>query len=296
MKKQKLGKTGLIATQLGFGAMEIRGGKTWGGREVTEEQVENIINAVLDAGINFIDTSPDYGLSEDFIGKYISNRRDEFYLATKCGCHMVDKGDVVETSHIWQPKQLEENIESSLRRMKVDYVDVWQLHNPTVEDFEKGNLLETMQKIKDSGKVRFIGVSSTSPNIEKFISLNVFDTFQIPYSAMNRGHEDAISLAAKAGGGTIIRGGVAQGEPGKSGVSTEEMWGNWNKANLDGLLEPGQSRTDFMLRFTISHPDMHTTIVGTLNPEHLAENLRAMEKGSLSNEIYTETKNRLDKI
>ena len=97
-------------------------------------------------------------------------------------------------------------------------------------------------------------------------------------------------------GGTIIRGGVAQGEPGKSGVSTEEMWGNWNKANLDGLLEPGQSRTDFMLRFTISHPDMHTTIVGTLNPEHLEENLRGIKAGSLPADTYAEAKRHLDEV
>ena len=296
MKKQKLGKTGLMVTQLGFGTMEIRGSKAWNGREVTEEQAENILNTALDSGINFIDTAPDYGLSEDSIGKYISNRRDEFYLATKCGCHPIDKGDTIETPHVWQGKQLEENIELSLKHMKVDYVDVWQLHNPAVEDFEKGNLLETMRKIKDSGKVRFISISSTHPHIEKFISLNVFDTFQIPYSALQREHEDVISLAAKAGSGIIIRGGVARGEPGKSGASNEQMWENWDKAGLDELLKPGQSRTEFMLRFTISHPDMHTTIVGTLNPEHLAENLRAIEKGPLSDEIYTEAKNRLDKI
>ncbi len=292
MQKRVLGRTGLEVTQLGFGAMEIRGSKTWSGREVTEKKAETILNAVLDSGINFIDTAPDYGMSEDFIGKYISHRRDEFYLATKCGCNPTDK----DKPHVWEGQQLEQNIETSLQRMKVDYVDVWQLHNPTVDEFEKGSLLETMQKVKDSGKVRSISISSTHPYIEKFIQLGVFDTFQIPYSALQREHEEAISKAAQAGAGTIIRGGVAKGEPGRSGMPNEKTWGNWDKARLNELLQEGQSRTDFMLRFTLSHPDMHTTIVGTLNPEHLAENLKTAEAGPLPADIYVEAKLRLDEI
>ena len=68
------GRTNLQVTRLGYGAMEIRGPRIWNGRPVTEQQAETILNAVLDAGINFIDTSNDYGRSEEFIGKYISHR------------------------------------------------------------------------------------------------------------------------------------------------------------------------------------------------------------------------------
>ena len=296
MQKQVLGRTGLEVTKLAFGAMEIRGDKAWG-RAVTEKQAEAILNAVLDSGINFIDTSPDYGMSEEFIGKFISRRRDDFYLATKCGCNpkFSMKADREKVSqHIWEGWQLEDNIERSLRRMEVDYVDVWQLHNPTVEEFESGHLVETMQKVKDSGKVRSISISSTHPHIEKFIQQGVFDSFQIPYSALQREHEEAISKAAQGGAGIIIRGGVARGEPGPSGTPNEETWKNWAAAKLDQLLEEGQSRTDFMLRFTLSHPDMHTTIVGTLNPDHLAENFKAAEAGPLPEDIYVEAKLRLD--
>ena len=69
-----LGRTGLEVTKLGFGAMEIRGGPR--GRDVTAAQAETILNAVLDSGVNYIDTSIDYGLSEGFIGQFISHRRD----------------------------------------------------------------------------------------------------------------------------------------------------------------------------------------------------------------------------
>src|SRR5512137_1285536 len=88
-----LGRTGLEVTRLGFGAMEIRGSRIWGGRPVTEDQARTILDAVLDAGINFIDTSNDYGRSEEFIGRFIAHRRAEFILATKCGCCVTRKDD-----------------------------------------------------------------------------------------------------------------------------------------------------------------------------------------------------------
>jgi aryl-alcohol dehydrogenase-like predicted oxidoreductase len=82
--KRELGRTGLQVTTLGYGAMELRGAPR--GREITEQQAEVILNKVLDSGINYIDTSIDYGLSEERIGRYISHRRPEYYLARKCGC------------------------------------------------------------------------------------------------------------------------------------------------------------------------------------------------------------------
>ena len=82
--KRELGCTGLQVTTLGYGAMELRGAPR--ARDITEVQAETILNTVLDAGINYIDTSIDYGLSEERIGRYISGRRAEYYLASKCGC------------------------------------------------------------------------------------------------------------------------------------------------------------------------------------------------------------------
>ena len=84
LPKRELGRTGIPTTMLGYGAMELRGAPR--GREVTETQAETILHAVLDAGINYIDTSIDYGLSEERIGRYLSGRRSEYYLASKCGC------------------------------------------------------------------------------------------------------------------------------------------------------------------------------------------------------------------
>ena len=292
LEKTTLGRTGVEVTKLGFGAMEIRGPRIWGGRPVTDKEAETILNAVLDSGINFIDTAYDYGRSEEFIGRFISHRRSEYFLATKCGCTVINAGDHDETPHVWTRENLLHNIDISLSRMKTDYVDLWQLHNPSVDQVESGQLVEVMKEVQQSGKVRFIGISSTLVHITHYIESGAFDSFQIPYSALERAHEDVISKAAAAGAGTIIRGGVGRGEPGV-GLGNADRWETWNKADLDELLDEGESRTAFLLRFTLSHPSMNTTIVGTKNPAHLAENLRIAQKGPLAPDIYEEAKRRL---
>ena len=294
MERQMLGRTGLAVTPLSYGAMEIRGPRIWNGRPVTDAEAERILNTVLDVGINFIDTAYDYGLSEEYIGHFLSRRRSDYYLATKCGCTVVNAGDKDETPHVWTRENLLHNIETSLRRMQTDYIDVWQLHNPTVEQVEAGDLVRVMEEVKAAGKVRWIGISSTLPHITTFISWGVFDTYQIPYSALERTHEAAITAAAQSGAGTIIRGGVARGAPEEAGLGNRDRWAIWEKAALDELRAPGENRTAFLLRFTLSHPDMHTTIVGTMNPDHLAENLRAAEAGPLPPDVYAEAKRRLD--
>jgi len=296
MERRILGRTGLEVAQLSYGAMEIRGKRIWNGRPVTDEQAERILNAVLDAGINFIDTAYDYGLSEEYIGRFISRRRSEYYLATKCGCTVVDAGDHDDTPHVWTRDNLLHNLDTSLRRMKTDYVDVWQLHNPSVEQVESADLVRVMEEVKTAGKVRWIGISSTLPHITTYIRWGVFDTFQIPYSALERTHETVITAAAEAGAGTIIRGGVARGAPEEGGLGQRERWARWEQAKLDELLAPGESRSAFLLRFTLTHPDMRTTIVGTLNPDHLAENLRVAATGPLPQNVYAEAKRRLAAI
>lgn len=293
--RRRLGRTGIEVTPLGYGAMEIFGPGICGRRE---RQAERILNAALDAGINFLDTAYDYGLSEEYIGRFISRRRNEYFLATKCGCTT----QTYETqSHLWTRENLLRNIDASLRRLKTDHVDVWQLHNPSVEDVQAGDLAGVMEEVKAAGKVRWIGASSTLPHITTLLEWRVFDTFQIPYSALDRTHDHILTEAARTGAGTIIRGGVARGAPGlqrrirvRLGLRPHDPWAIWQTARLDELRMPGESRTAFVLRFAIAHPDAHTIIVGTLNPEHLAENLRAAETGPLSAEVYAEARRRLN--
>lgn len=291
----ELGRTGLRVTKLGYGAMEVRGSRIWGGRPIEDGQAETILNAVLDNGITFIDTAGDYGRSEEYIGRYLSGRRDEYVLATKCGCSVVRRDDSTDdTPHVWTRDNLFRGLHESLERMKTDHVDIMQLHNPSVEQCADGDLVSVLQEMKEQGKVRWIGISSTEPHLQTYIEQGVFDTFQIPYSALERQHEQAIQAAADSGAGVIIRGGVARGEPG-AGLGDQNRWTVWEQAGLDELLDQGESRTQFLLRFTNAHPGMHTNIVGTLNPEHLAENVAAASK-PLPEDTYAEAKRRLDGV
>jgi aryl-alcohol dehydrogenase-like predicted oxidoreductase len=278
-------------TTLGYGAMELR--NTGSDPSFTEADAEKVLNAVLDAGINFIDTSIDYGRSEELIGKYISNRRDEYFLASKCGC--VPGG----RDHVHTAANIRAGVENSLRLLKTDHLDLVQFHRSLApREFSEEGALEEALKLKEEGKVRFVGVSATLPNLLPQVQMGVFDEFQIPYSALQRDHEDAIARASAAGAGIVIRGGVARGAPSDWDnrtyymISTDDMRDRWDEARLDELLG-GMSRMEFILRFTLSHPDLDTTIVGTRNIDHLKENIAAAKKGPLPPDILAEAKRRL---
>ncbi len=294
MEKRKLGNTGLNVTVLGYGAMALRGDGTEAGG-VSDDAAGRVLNALLDGGVNFVDTAPDYGLSEERIGKFIARRRKDYYLATKCGCNVPGRDKPDAPKHVWNRDMLLHNIELSLQRLKTDYVDVWQLHNPSPEDVRAGELVRAMEDVKQQGKARHVSISSTLPHITAFVQGGAFATYQIPYSALQREEEGSITAAAKAGAGTIIRGGVAKGEP-QTGLSENQRWLRWEQAGLDDLRGEDETRSMFLLRFTISHPHMHTTIVGTKDMAHLADNLRAAAKGVLPDKVYAEAKRRLDAL
>jgi len=244
-----------------------------------DEQRKTIHNAVLDSGVNFFDTARSYGNSEELIGRYLSHRRADFYIATK--------GDT------WTREGLFHGLHESLLRLKTDYVDVMQLHNPTVEECERGGLVEALMEMRDEGKVRWIGASTTLPHLPVFLEWGVFDVFQVPYSALQRSHEDWIARSAEAGVGIVVRGGVARGDPG-TGTGSVDTWRAFEQAGLDELRNVGESRTAFMLRYTLSNPHAHTVIVGTTSPEHLLENVRATLRGGLPTDVYTEARRRLE--
>ena len=295
MEKRTLGKTGLDVTVLGYGSMALRGPSAKDSAGATDDDADRVLNGVLDAGINFIDTAPDYGLAEERIGKFIAHRRGEYYLATKCGCNVPPTGGPDAPRHTWTRDRLLANIELSLRLMKTDYVDLWQLHNADAKSVQAAELIDVMEQVKRQGKVRHASISSSLPDISTYIQQGRFDTYQIPYSVLDRKHEEAIRAAAESGAGTIIRGGIAKGEP-TDDLAGNTRWSHWVNANLDELLADGECRSSLVLRFTITSPHVHTTIVGTRNPQHLAENLKAVEVGPLSEDVFEQVKRRVEAV
>jgi aryl-alcohol dehydrogenase-like predicted oxidoreductase len=292
MIRKTLGRTGLEVTQLGYGSMGLRGPRTWGVRVVSEEVADRFLNFVLDAGINFIDTSPDYGISEERIGRYLGARRNEFYLATKCGCVYTQHDDHLEIDHVWKKEVIQRNIETSLQRLRTDYVDLLQFHGGDAETLQREGLIDLLMEFRDQGIVRFIGASSSLPHLPGLIELGVFDTFQIPYSCLAPAHHDLITSAAESGAGIIIRGGIAQGGP-DAEIQRPALNDVWTRARLDEVLPEGMPRAELILRYTLSHPHCHTTIVGTCNAEHFSENLAAAAKGRLPSELYHQVTSRV---
>jgi aryl-alcohol dehydrogenase-like predicted oxidoreductase len=302
IQTRALGRTGADVTVLGYGAMELRGAPR--APQIPDEHAGKVLNAVLDGGITLIDTSPDYGRSEELIGRYVGHRRDEFFLASKCGCPLeLPAGTPPPYPHDYSPANVRAAVERSLARLATDRIDLVQVHmSPSVATLAANDVLETLFALQSEGKTRFIGMSGTIPELPAHIALGVFDVFQIPYSAIQREHEDLITQAAGEGAGTLIRGGAARGAPagdkdwqaGPIGLPHGEGQRRWAQASLDDLItEAGLSAIEFTLRFTLSHPALSSTIVGTSSLDHLASNLAIAEKGPLPGDVYAEARKRL---
>jgi aryl-alcohol dehydrogenase-like predicted oxidoreductase len=153
--------------------------------------------------VNLIDTSIDYGRSEELIGRCLRARRDEFFLASKCGCSAsVPSGEAMMTPHDYSAANVRAGVEQSLSLRQTDHLDLVQVHlSPSRSEMEAGGTIEAMQSLQAEGKVRFLGMAGTLPNLPDHIALGVFDVFQIPYSALQPGHGDLITRAAQAGAG-----------------------------------------------------------------------------------------------
>ncbi len=194
-------------------------------------------------------------------------------------------------------------MEQSLRRLRTDRLDLVQVHmSPSKATLEENGTVETLRELQREGKLRFIGMSGILPDLADHIEMNVFDAFQIPYSAVQRDHESLIAEAADQGAGTLIRGGAARGAASeeknwRNGPLTQEPGvgrRNWETSGIEDLLqEAGIGRMEFILRFTLSHPGLSTTIVGTANRAHLASNVAVAERGPLPADLYEEARKRL---
>jgi aryl-alcohol dehydrogenase-like predicted oxidoreductase len=295
-----LGRTGVEVSTLGYGAMELRGPPR--GPVIDDADAGRLLNAVLDGGITLIDTAIDYGRSEELIGRYLAERRDEYFLASKCGCLLeAPPGAVPPFPHDFSGANVRAGVEQSLRRMRTDHLDLVQVHmSPSAARMEADGTVEAMVKLREEGKVHFLGMSGILPELPEHIEMDVFDVFQIPYSAVQREHEGLITRAAERGAGVLIRGGAARGAPADDkgwtvppiGVAADEARTRWESSRIEELLD-GMSRLEFVLRFTLSHPGLSSTIVGTSSIDHLETNLAIAAKGPLPADLYAEAKRRL---
>jgi len=218
LQKKRLGNSDMDITRLGIGAWAIGGGgwKFGWGPQDDDESIAAIRKA-LDAGLNWIDTAAVYGLghSEEVVARALQGRSTKPYVFTKCARVWNDQGEIGKSL---KAESIRSECEASLRRLKVDVIDLYQIHWPEPdEDIEEG--WSTMAKLKEEGKVRWIGVSNfNASQMQRAVAIAPITSLQPPYSIISPEIEDSILPFARQNNiGVIVY------SPMKSGLLTGKM-------------------------------------------------------------------------
>ena len=274
MEKRVLGKTGMAVTVLGFGGAEI------GYENVAFDKVERLLNAALDAGLNIIDTAECYPGSEEMIGRAVSGRRKDFFLFTKCGhASGFDLPD-------WDPRMLEMQIDRSLQRLRVDHVDLVQLHSCSRAILEKGDVISVLEKARDAGKTRFIGYSGDAQDAVYAIETGRFETLQTSVSIADQQCLDlTLPLAAQRNLGVIAKRPIAnavwKSSTQPANAYYQEYWRRLGILKYDFLRLEMEQAVSIALRFSLAQQGVATAIVGTTKPDRWSANARLLEAGPL---------------
>ncbi|MFH1799367.1 MAG: aldo/keto reductase [Candidatus Omnitrophota bacterium] len=290
MEKRILGKTGLKVAVLGFGGAEI------GFENVSPLKVERLLGSALDAGLNVIDTAECYMASEESIGYAVSHRRKDYFLFTKCGHSRGFEGPAD-----WEdPALLENSLEESLRRLRTDHLDLFQLHSCPWEVLKKGAVIDFMKKAKRSGKTRFIGYSGENDAALYTVRSGVFDTLQLSVNLADQSAlEFILPAAVRQGMGVIAKRPLAN----LAWRYTERpveyhtpYWERFKKLDYDFLRAPEKEAVAMALRFTLNVPGISVAIVGTKQPGRWEENARTVSEGALDARRYEAIRRRWKEI
>ena len=290
MEKRKFGKTEMEFSVLGFGGAEIGFNK-----QQTQMDVDALLNSALDSGLNVVDTAAAYHTSEQMIGAAISKRRQDFYLLTKCGA--LDGF----TREDWSKKGILETIETSLRNLKTDYLDIAQLHSCSAEILRQGDCIEGLQRAQEKGYTRFIGYSGDNNDAKTAIEMDVFDSLQTSVSIADQSPIDTnIKLAKEKGLGIIAKRPIANAvwrhKEKPAETYHHEYWDRIQKLRFDFLNKSLEEATATALRFTLSIDGIDTMIVGTTKPNRWQENSKYVAEGNLSSEEYEAIRERWSEV
>jgi aryl-alcohol dehydrogenase-like predicted oxidoreductase len=286
MQKIKLGKTDLEVSRLGFGGAEI--GLV---PNVKQSHVDTLLNSALDSGLNLIDTAAGYLSSEKMIGDAVSHRRNEFYLVSKCGA--LDGF----TRSDWSKKGILDAIETSLRDMKTDYLDIAQLHSCSAEILKQGDCIEGLERAKEKGYTRYIGYSGDNDDAKFAIEMDIFDTLQTSVSVADQSPIDGnIQLAHSKGLGVIAKRPIAnavwRNAEKPADAYHHPYWDRIQQLKFDFLGKSLEESISIALRFTLSIEGVATAIVGTTKPNRWQENAKNIAEGNLSIEEFEAIRNR----
>lgn len=231
MEYRILGKTGLEISRLGFGGIPIQ--------KIDAEGTKALIGELIDAGVNYIDTARGYTVSEEYLGYALEGVREKFVLATK--------------SMARTKEAMAKDIDISLGNLRTDYIDLYQVHNPSASDLEKvmaeGGALEALFEAREAGKIGHIGITLHSAELfEKAIGLDWVETIMFPYNIVETQGEELIAKCAQRNIGFICM-----------------------KPLAGGAIEDAS----IALRFIVRNPAVTVVIPGMADSAEIAQNVAA---------------------
>ncbi len=296
MKYRKFGKTDLLVSEIGFGAWAIGGNAVIGTTPIGWGPADDntsvaAIRKALDVGINFFDTADFYGLghSENLIGKELRNNK-EAIIATKVGHRAID--DKIQLDY--SKEYIIEACEKSLRRLKRDFIDYYQLHSARLEHFEKEKCIEAMEHLKKQGKIRHWGLSLNTfypePEANFLMEKKSGEGFQLVFNLINQKALPVMNEANNKDYGIIARMplqfGLLTGKFTEEATFadddhrkfrlTKEIISSTNKILEDSVWELCKkyniSKTSLALSFILSFDSVSTVIPGIRTPQHAIDN------------------------
>jgi aryl-alcohol dehydrogenase-like predicted oxidoreductase len=300
MRTRVLGRTGLRVSEVGFGAWAI-GGNEHGNSYGPTDDATSIaaVRRALDLGCTFFDTADVYGWghSEEVLGAALEGRREGVVLATKVGGDFYHGGVRMN----FDPGYIAFALDRSLRRLRTDHVDLYQLHNPPAEMMGAPATYEVLETLKAEHKVDHYGVSIHEP-VEGILCLEAGkpEVLQMPFSIFRQEWiDELLPEARKANVGIIAREPLGNGflagkiRPDRRFVSGD-IRAHWPPGmvrariavadRLQFLVRPGRTLAEAALRFVLAFPEVGVTIPGIKTPEQAEEDLRSSEAAPLTDE------------
>lgn len=268
ISRRPYGKTGLMVSVLGLGAMQI------GEPRMPETEVYEVLNSAVDAGINLIDTARSYGLSEERIGKHLASRRDEIVISTKLGYGVAGYED-------WTGPCILAGVDQALHKLRTDHIDIAHLHSCPRATLERGEVTAALEQAKQAGKVRAIAYSGDNDDLACALADERFDGFMASLNLCDqRVIDEALPHIAARG---FIAKRPAANHPWRfnerpAGDYSEEYWLRWRKMHLSNH---GHEWGEIAIRFALSPPQISSAIIGTRNMAHLQQNIAWSQAGGL---------------
>lgn len=294
MKKRTLGKSGLEISELSLGCMSL---------PPTKEEARPVIEAALDAGINYFDTADlyDKGANEEIVGAVLAPHRHDIILATKVGNRWEEGKD----GWTWDPSpaHIKAGLKESLHRLKTDYIDVYQLHGGTADDpWEE--IIDTFEELKKEGLIREYGISSIRPNVfVPFLERSHAVSNMMQFSLLDRRAEEWFEKIQASGASVVTRGSIAKGLLTGEWRTRMKPYMSYSEEELLQVI--GQLEQEYndvhalALAFNLHFDVVASTVIGSRTPKQLTDSIAAYKKAQdmddlsgavkrLKNDRYTE--------